>query len=326
LSDLGAKLISRYRLAKVETIKWRGSDGREWEGLLYYPVDFSPSRRFPLVIQTHGFSKSAFSLSGNDSFPNVFAAQALANLDIAVLQLGNPAGSFGIDDWWLTPREPEVFVEGVEGGVHHLEELGIVDSQRVGFTGFSRTGWYVEYALTHSSFRYAAAIDSDSIDNSYVQSAMRGWVASADSFNGATSFGPGLKFWLENAPGFLADRIRTPIRLQISESGRGYVLSKWEMFGRLRSLKLPVELYVIPDCERGSHILQNPRQLMASIGGAVDWYNFWLNGRLSENRDKESQNQRWIALRRERDSAIATPRPPLLEWSSSVLLPNGRQH
>jgi len=34
------------------------------EGGLYRPADFKPGRRYPLVIQTHGFAEHEFSTAG----------------------------------------------------------------------------------------------------------------------------------------------------------------------------------------------------------------------------------------------------------------------
>jgi hypothetical protein len=83
------------------------------------------------------------------------------------------------------------------------------------------------------------------------------------------------------------------------------VLSHWEMFSRLRYLKRPAELFVIPNIERGSHGLQNPGQLLASQGGAVDWFDFWLNGRVDSEPKKVQQYRRWLVLRRERDELLS---------------------
>jgi Type II/IV secretion system protein len=75
-------------LGRVELVHWEATDGRPWTGELYYPVHFQAGRRFPLVIQTHGYSPNQFQPDG--AFTTVFAAQALANHDIAVLQVGGP--------------------------------------------------------------------------------------------------------------------------------------------------------------------------------------------------------------------------------------------
>jgi hypothetical protein len=125
----------------------------------------------------------------------------------------------------------------------------------------------------------------------------------------------GLRSWLEEAPAFNADRIETPLRLQSNfGSTLSAALAHWEMFSRLRALNRPVELFLVPDIERGVHSLENPRQLLASRGGAVDWLAFWL---MNEERTQpviefgetsetlQAQYARWRGLRAQRDALIA---------------------
>jgi hypothetical protein len=107
-----------------------------------------------------------------------------------------------------------------------------------------------------------------------------------------------LKTWLERSPGFNADKVRAPLRLQLESGGLAGVMLKWEMFSRLRQLQKPVEFYVIPDIEHGSHGLQNPTQCLAAQQGAVDWFDFWLNGREDPDPKKAEQYRRWRELKR----------------------------
>jgi hypothetical protein len=253
------------------------------------------------VIQTHGHADaSVFSLYGNGpadlalglgpSF-TVFAAQPLANRDIAVLHMEDKDPT-GIPS---TPREPEMYMAAYEAAVEHFVAAGLVDRSKVGLVGYSRTGWHIEYALTHSKFPYAAAISTDNFDGSYLQSLVF-WTDEFTTDNGGRPFGEGLKAWLEHSPGFNADKVHTPLRLQIESAGLETVIAKWEMFSRLRQLKKPVELFVAPDIEHGSHGLQNPSQCLAVQEGAVDWFDFWLNGHEDPNAAKAEQYARWRHL------------------------------
>jgi dipeptidyl aminopeptidase/acylaminoacyl peptidase len=295
IRDLDPQLRKDVTLGHVELVHWRATDGRSWSGMLYYPVHFESGRSFPLVIQTHGYSVDKFSLDG--SFTTVFAAQALANHDIAVLQLGGPDN--GIDDVVATPKEPEVFWAGIVGAIQHFAAAGLLDAARVGIIGFSRTGWLVEYALTHSEPTFAAAEVADNIDGSYVQ-----YVLGADEFKafdesdkGAAPFGNGLGVWFRKAPGFNCEMIHTPLRMELDSGPIDQILGEWEVFSNLRYLGKPVELSVIPDIEHGAHILQNPAQRLSSQGGTVDWFSFWLRGEEDSSPQKASQYARWRQLR-----------------------------
>lgn len=318
LLELNPDLGGLYTLGRVELVRWTSTDGLAWTGLLILPPTHIAGTRYPLVIQTHGFSPDQFSLIGDNRFPSVFAAQALASENIAVLQMGSPDPG-QISDWVATPQEGPVMTAGMEGAIAALVARGLVDGERVGIAGFSRTGFHIEYAITHSNYPYAAAISADSIDQSYISNAFRGWPVEPSAGNGGEPYGEGLGHWLSRSPGFNADRVRTPLRLQVNSGSRAWALTHWEMFSRLRDLDLPVELYVVPRINEGTHNLQNPGQILASAGGAVDWFNFWLNGREDPDPAKAQQFARWRHLRAQRDLAIQRPRRPLLEWRASPL-------
>jgi len=80
------------------------------------------------------------------------------------------------------------------------------------------------------------------------------------------------------------------------------LLYEWEPYAALRILHKPVDLIVLAE---GTHILSNPAERMASQGGAVDWFRFWLNDEIDSSPDKASQYDRWRALRALQDTGAA---------------------
>src|SRR5260370_10370013 len=116
-----------------------------------------------------------------------------------------------------------------ENAIEYLDQRRIIDPKRIGIVGFSRTCIYVKYALTHSG-RFAAAIVSDGVDAGYFQYLMFYNVDPAvasqfDSIIGCAPFGAVLSLWLKKSPGFLLDRVQTP--LQIQALGPQSVVNAW---------------------------------------------------------------------------------------------------
>ena len=68
----------------------------------------------------------------------------------------------------------------------------------------------------------------------------------------------------------------------------------WEPYAALRHLGKPVDLIVLAG---GTHVLTNPAQRMASQGGTVDWFRFWLKGEEDPDPAKAAQYARWRELR-----------------------------
>lgn len=297
--DPDPRLRGNFDLGHVEIIKWPDSDGRQWEGRLYLPIHLSSARRYPLVIQTAGISSSTeFTLLGRVDRMTALAAQILAGRGMAVLELSQKplAGVMG------TPEEAPDVMRGCEAAIRYLVHGGLADPRRIGLTGYSRTAYWVAYMLTHSSFPYAAAIESDGLDISYVQLVLTtepGRYAGLVGTAGEAPFGQGLPQWLRTAPGFNADKVHTPLRLEVASGGVEDAFLQWEMYSRLKLLHRPVELVIDPDGEHADHPLQVPSQQLASIQGTVDWMDFWLNGRESPDPSKRAQNARWRMLRQQ---------------------------
>jgi dipeptidyl aminopeptidase/acylaminoacyl peptidase len=197
--------------------------------------------------------------------------------------------------------EGREFQIAYESLIARLEGEGLIDRVKVGISGFSREGYHVEYALTHSSFPFAAAIAADNFDGSYFQAALWGWDSAYAVVNGTPPHGDGLVEWLKSAPGFNAERILPPLMIEVQSQGIVGLLSHWEIFSQLRALKKPVEMWVAPDLERGEHVTQNPRQILAIQNRVIDWFDFWLNGHENLSPAKAEQYAAWRRLREQRD-------------------------
>jgi dienelactone hydrolase len=193
--------------------------------------------------------------------------------------------------------ESELRWQAFESAARKLIDAGLVDAERVAIAGFSRNGYYVEYALTHSSFPYAAAVAADNWDPSYVAQTLLDYANGGIDMHGEAPFGTALQAWIEKAPGFGADRVRTPLlKIEQSHALLG-VLIKWEIFARLRYLKKPVEYYVVPNAHYGVHNTQNPAQVIALMERSADWFAFWLMGEEDSAPHKHAQYERWRVLR-----------------------------
>jgi hypothetical protein len=290
LMDLNPQ-FQNLALARVEGITWQAGHGTEVKGRLYWPPDYVPGKKYPLVIQTHGWTSDRFWMDG--PFTTAFAAQALAGNGFFVLQVAEPG------DWHVTdtPKEVLLAMAAYESAIDNLDRKGLIDRNRVGIIGFSRSCWYVTYTLTHSKHAFAAAAVGDGVDYGYFQYMSFSNLtpllpASFENVNGAPPFGKGLRVWLRRSPSFLMDRIETPLRVQTLYPSS--LLSDWSWYTGLFRLGKPVELIYIPE---GTHILEKPWDRMISQQGNVDWFCFWLKGEEDPDSSKVEQYRRWRELR-----------------------------
>ena len=283
--------LEEINLGEATVYRWRDATGNEWTGGLVMPPDYVPGRKYPLVIQTHGFNSNEFLTDGFVSTAN--AARPLAGRGIIVLQVGEPARHFG------TPVEAEL--DGQAGYVSAIDELvaeGLVDAGKIGITGFSFTGWYVLNSLIHAPRRFAAATLAEFSTASFWQ-----YLAYADYISpqgtkeladqiGSEPFGDGLKKWIEASPGFNTDKINVPILFESNYPAS--LIIYWEIYASLRLQGKPVELLYM---RNGDHVLTKPIEQLASQEMTVDWYDFWLNGHEVKDPAKTEQYTRWRQLR-----------------------------
>ncbi len=274
---------------KVEEIPFTGAMHKEVRAGLYFPAGFVPGKKYPLVVQTHGFDPKSFWIDG--SFTTAFAAQALAGRGFLVLQIPD------VHAWDESTDEAPNMAETIERAVEYVDKLGCLDRDRLGIVGFSRTGLYAHYLLTHSKWHFGAAVIADGSDGGYSQylqflNAHQYTASDSEAINGATPFGSGLLYWLRRSPEFSLDMIHTPLMLQVNTPDN--LPSMWAPFVGLKRLGKPVEMLYFPT---GTHMMEKPWDRLASQGGTVDWFSFWLKGEEDPDPAKAEKFKRWQELR-----------------------------
>jgi dipeptidyl aminopeptidase/acylaminoacyl peptidase len=290
-------------LGQVEKISWNATNGVQASGGLYLPPDYMPGKRYPLVIQTHGFDETRFSMDGLDEWSSAYAARPLAARGFVVLQ----SFSWGENDDDIESLKhggktsAEAFklaaMSAFEGAIDYLSARGLVDRSRVGIVGFSRTACFVAYTLTHSTYHFGAASLVDGIDCGYFQYIL--YFAGAPDLEaldgGSSPYGKGLEEWLHNSPSFSLDRVQAPVRLLAlgaPDEGSG-VLEEWEWFAGLTRLERPVDFIYLPDA---AHMIVKPWERRVAEEGLVDWFCFWLKHEEDADPQKADQYARWRDL------------------------------
>jgi hypothetical protein len=310
--DPNPTLAINYRLAKVTLVNWTTTSGAQLTAGLYWPNDYRQGQRYPLLIQTHGFRADKFAPDGLST--TGYAAQPLAAAGVMVAQ------AFSCVEECESPKhkalsEGQQAQEALEGLIDRLDQLGLIDRQKVALQGYSRSCYHELYFLTHSDYSIAAMTCTDGVDVSYLQYLLFApsepeIATEFEAHNGGAPFGPTLRSWMERAPGFNLDRVHTPIQLT-GLTDVATLLEEWEPFAGLILQGKPAELKFIPDAV---HNIVKPWERFASQQGAVDWFRFWLQGyertvpviEVEETlQSLNEQYMRWHGLR-ERQQASTT--------------------
>lgn len=139
LTDLNP-WVKDKKWTKSELITYRNVDGKEMKGILYYPVDYDPNKKYPLVLEVY----ETFFNNGYRSSMNLIANQGYFGLRPSVdLEQGYPG---------------EAWVKGVTSAINMLVDQGKVDNDKVGIHGTSYGGYATSLLITQTD-RFAAAIN-----------------------------------------------------------------------------------------------------------------------------------------------------------------------
>jgi len=206
LTDLN-RAVKDLQLGKAQTLTWQ-SDGVTNDGELTYPANYAPGKRYPLVLVIHGgptaastatFSAQAQLFAGRGYFvfePNYRGSDNLGNAYKAAIFKDAGAGP-GRD---------------VMAGLAQLKGSGMIDTTRIGVSGWSYGGYMTVWLLGHYPSTWKAAVagaavtdwlDQYNLGDSNIQraTAIGGspWLSEANA-----------QAYREQSPITLAGRIRTP--------------------------------------------------------------------------------------------------------------------
>ena len=139
-----------FNLPTQKVVSWNGEDGVRVEGILYLPHNFQESKKYPLVVQTHGGPRSSdkYGFSRGSTRYNA----VLTGKDYVVLQ-PNYRGSTGYGDAFLRDMVGSYFNQShldVMTGVDYLIDEGIVDPNKLIKMGWSAGGHMTNKIITHT--------------------------------------------------------------------------------------------------------------------------------------------------------------------------------
>ena len=292
--------FSRFRLGSVTRLKWRNDRGLEAWGDLVLPPHYRPGEKVPMiVVQYHsrGFLRGG---TGNE-----YPIFPFAERGIAVLSLERPDAIASLypqltsvkdilrvmaRDW----GDRKSVHSSLEQGVRAAIATGAIDPARIGVTGLSDGATAARYALINSRLFAAAAISSCCVEPETSALAGMAWSDEFLDWGAPALAAPDAAFWQSVSLERNADRIDTPLLMQLSDDEYLLALGAFEA---LRVRNKPVEMIVYPD---EHHNKYQPRHLAATYERNLDWFDFWLSGHEDPDPSKRAQYARWEALRQRR--------------------------
>ena len=274
LTDLNPWVKER-KLTRSELIKYLDVDGKELYGILYYPVDYQPGKKYPLVCEIY----ERFFDNGFNTNMNIIANQGWFGLRPSVdLVIGYPG---------------EAWVKGVTTAVNHLIERGLVDPKKVGVHGTSYGGYATSLLITQTD-RFAAAINISGKVNiiSFLGDSPRighrnyGAAEAGQDRLGKTLWEAPFKYINHSAVMF-ADRIKTPHLLITGEGDWNVPAGNTrEMYYALRRLGKECVWVNYYNDGHGLGAADDEATYNDKWTRVIDWYKIHFE-RADEKKDKE---------------------------------------
>jgi len=124
-------------LGKEEVIRWTSFDGQNIEGLLVYPLNYEPGKKYPLVAILHGGPTDVATQTFIGTAGHPIAELSERGYAVILPNFRGPRG-YGLQfRLGLYKNWGDADYKDVETGIDHLISMGIADSKRLGFIGWS---------------------------------------------------------------------------------------------------------------------------------------------------------------------------------------------
>ena len=266
--------LDDVRLARQEVFRWASAEGWPLEGVLTWPLDHAPGRRYPIVLQIHGGPEGVSQNGWTTSA--VYPVQLLAADGHFVLE-PNYRGSGGSGVAFAKADHDDLGgseYDDVLRAIDALHAQGLVDRDRVGTGGFSYGGYFSAWGATRHSERFAAAVVGAGISN---------WI----SFTGTTDIPNEMSivhwdsWWFdqpelhwERSPLAHLERARTPtLILHGANDERVHPEQSLELYTALRLRGVPTQYVLYP---REPHGIRERAHQLDTIERIRSWFRTYL--------------------------------------------------
>jgi dipeptidyl aminopeptidase/acylaminoacyl peptidase len=246
LTDENGWIAKDRTVGATREFRWT-NEGFDEDGALTSPVGYQSGRKYPLALVIHGGPTQASSSVGFSSL-----VQELANHGMFVLQ-PNYRGSDNLGfKYAYAMIGPEVYVgagRDVVAGVKALEATGMIDSSRVGVSGWSGGGWMTSWLITNYPRMWIAAMSGAAVDDCVVQYSLEDITDYLPTlFGGLTPWrGNGMAAYKRNSPITYVANVRTPtLILSDTSDYRVPEPEAYEFYKALRDQGKTVQFVAIP--------------------------------------------------------------------------------
>jgi len=313
--------------AKTEVIRWTGSNNEDVEGILYYPTNYEPGKKYPLITAIHGGPTGWDSDLWDDewAYPNNLLTQRGAFI---LRPNYHGSGNYGLK--WVESiccgKYYDLETPDINMGVDYLIAQGKVDPDRVATLGWSNGSILSISLITTYPARYkAASVGAGDVE----------WISdwgnvdfgeSFDTYYFGKSPFEDPQLYIRKSPFFKMDKVQAPVLIFHGSADRNVPPAQsWSFFRALEYFGKPVKFVVFPGEPHGPNKLTHQ---MRKVEEEAAWFDKYLfKTTKPENEAFKSDSPLGELLRRKNvlsDHArygVLWAKPGSGKTAASVLLP-----
>jgi dipeptidyl aminopeptidase/acylaminoacyl peptidase len=272
VTKLNEGLVKGRAFAKSEVIHWKGANDEQVEGILYYPTNYEPGKKYPLITAIHGGPSGHDSDAWSDSWAyptNLFTQRG------AFVLKPNYHGSNNYGLKWVESiccgKYYDLETPDINNGVDDLIAKGLVDPDKIGTLGWSNGSILSTSLITTYPDRYkVASVGAGDIE----------WISdwgnvmfgdSFDSYYFGKSPMEDPLLYIRKSPFFKMDKIKAPVLIFHGTADTNVPPAQsWSYFRALQYYdKVPVKFVIFPGEPHGPRKLTHQTR---KVEEEVAWF------------------------------------------------------
>jgi dipeptidyl aminopeptidase/acylaminoacyl peptidase len=256
---------------EAKSLRWTTDIGSV-QGWLIYPVNYDPSKKYPLVVWVHGGPAWAAQPMWPTRLHYSFALPSQGYF----LLLPNMRGSYGQGEKFTQANVKDMGYgdfRDILAGVDQAIKQAPVDPERLGITGWSYGGYMTMWAVTQTN-RFHAGMAGAGLANYlsyYGQNKIDEWMI---PYFGATVYDdPAI--YARSSPITFIKNAKTPTLVVVGDrDGECPSPQSYEFWHALKTLGVPTQFVIY---ENEGHEFANPAHSRDVMDRTTSWFNQYLN-------------------------------------------------
>lgn len=269
---------SAIRSLQQEIFSYTNSEGRALNGILYYPLHYDASKRYPMVVHIYEIQRER-----SNHYPaSRYGSANFAGFDLRLLLEKRyfvyfPDIVYGPEGTGLSA------LDCVHRGLDAIDMIPSIDKSKIGLIGHSHGGYQANFIATHSDrfATYVSGAGNSDIVRSYFSfnynfTSPFYWQFENGQYQMHKSFSEDKDLYFQNNPIYYVDQVDAPILLWAGMKDQNIDWNQTMEFyiGLKRNRKKVISLFYPNE----GHTIMDNRTSKDLCVRILDWFDYFLKG------------------------------------------------